>query len=378
MQSRAQTLAAEAGFAHSGIAAVPAVGSDDDRRERARFERWVERGHAGTMEYLKRRNEAGRLVRSSVREAVPWARSVIVCMADYTNPAQPYSTGDAPEGTGWIARYAWSGHEGKPADYHKILLRRLERLRDRLVEEFGDFEARCYVDTGPLVERVYAQYAGLGWIGKNTTLLNQQLGSWLFLGVIVTSLDLPEDQLAIPAADRCGSCSRCIDACPTGALIGARQMDASRCISYLTIEHRGSIPEDLREGIGRQVFGCDICQDVCPWNSRRRSLPSGSVEGGLRRRPEGDPELGVREELVNPALDWLAGMDEAAFGRYFYGSPVKRTKFAGLRRNIAIAMGNSRRHAFLPRLREWANDPDEVLAEASRWAISRIEGRDGS
>lgn len=365
MQIRIQTLAEEAGFAASGIASVPAFGSEEDVRERARFEQWVEQGRAGTMEYLKRRNEAGRLVRSSVREAVPWARSVIVCVANYNGP-QPYSTDAAPEDAAWIARYALSGHDGRPTDYHKVLLRRLERLRERLAEELGEFEARCYVDTGPLVERVYAQYAGLGWIGKNTTLLNQQLGSWLFLGVILTSLELPEGGLAIPAADRCGSCTRCIDACPTGALVGPREMDASRCISYLTIEHRGSIPEDLREGIGRQVFGCDICQDVCPWNSRRR-VPVGS-----------DPELAAREELVNPALDWLAGMDEAAFGRYFFGSPVKRTKFSGFRRNVAIAMGNSGQRRFVPRLREWAEDEDAVVAEASQWAIATIEARSRS
>jgi epoxyqueuosine reductase len=242
------------------------------------------------------------------------------------------------------------------------MLRRLERLRTRLAAEFGVFEARCYVDTGPLVERVYGRYAGLGWVGKNTCLLNQNLGSWLFLGVILTSLQVPADEAALPAADRCGSCTRCIDACPTSALVAPRQMDASRCISYLTIEHREEIPSELREGIGRQVFGCDICQDVCPWNGRRR-VPVGR-----------DPELEARRELVNPALEWLAEMEEEEFGRRFFGSPIKRAKFSGFRRNLAIAMGNSGNSKFLPRLHEWARTKNGVIAEASRWAIARIEG----
>jgi len=352
-------FAEEAGFDRAGVAAVPAPGSDEDRTERARFEQWIAAGHAGSMEYLKRRNEAGRLVRSSLREAVPWARSVVVCVTNYNREA-PYSTDPAPEGSGWIARYAWSGSHGRPADYHKVLLKRLERVRERMSEEFGEFEARCYVDTGPVVERVYAQYAGLGWIGKNTCLLNQELGSWLFLGVILTSLELPASDAAVLAPDRCGSCTRCIDACPTGALIAPRQMDASRCISYLTIEHRGEVPLELREGIGRQIFGCDICQDVCPWNSRRR-VPE-----------QADKELAPRGELINPALAWLAEMDESAFGRYFYGSPVKRTRYSGFRRNLAIAMGNSGQAAFLPRLQAWARSGDATLAEASQWAINRI------
>jgi epoxyqueuosine reductase len=202
-------------------------------------------------------------------------------------------------------------------------------------------------------------------VGKNTCLLNQKLGSWLFLGVILTSLEVPAGEAALTAADRCGSCTRCIDACPTDALVAPRQMDASRCISYLTIEHRGSIPEELREGIGRQVFGCDICQDVCPWNRRLRA-PVGR-----------DPELEARRELVNPALGWLGGLDETEFGRQFFGSPVKRTKFEGFRRNVAIAMGNSGKREFLPLLHGWAQAAEKAVTEASEWAIARIEGTRG-
>jgi epoxyqueuosine reductase len=357
MQNRIDEMARKAGFDAAGIAAVPAPGSAEDREERGRFIDWVDAGRAGEMEYLKRRDEAGALVRSSLRVALPWARSVIVCAANY-NSAEPRSTDPAPHGTAWIARYAWTGSGDRPSDYHKVLLRKLENLRDRLAEEMSAFESRCFVDTGPVVERVYARYAGIGWVGKNTCILNQQLGSWLFLGVIVTSLELPEDQLTLPAADRCGSCTRCIDACPTNALTAPHQMDASRCIAYLTIEKRGEIPEDLRADMGRQVFGCDICQDVCPWN---------------RRAPaSADPDLAPRKPLVNPPLDWLAEIDEAQFGRWFNGSPVRRAKWGGLRRNLAIAMGNSGQQRFLPILGQWSADTDPVVADAARWAIQSL------
>lgn len=356
------TLAQQAGFALAAVAPVPSAGSETTREERGRFEQWIESGAAGEMEYLKRRNDGGELVRSSLHAVFPWARSVIVCAANY-NSDQPRSVDPAPEGTGWIARYAWSGTQKpdekgpRPSDYHKVLLKRLETLAAALKERTGAFQSRCYVDTGPLVERVYARYAGVGWTGKNTCILNQQLGSWLFLGVILTSLDLSPDQFPQIAADRCGSCTRCIDACPTQALT-PYLMDATRCISYLTIEKRGAIPEELREGMGRQVFGCDICQDVCPWNRR---APAGS-----------DAELAPRAALVNPALEWLARMSEQDFAQWFYGSPVKRAKFEGLRRNVAIAMGNSGLSRYLPQLEEWSGSDDSVLCETAAWAIRKV------
>jgi epoxyqueuosine reductase len=378
------SLAREAGFATAGIAAAPAPGSAEDAEERRRFANWINDGRAGTMKYLKRRDDSGELLRSSVRVALPWARSVIVCAANY-NSVQPLSTDQAPAGCGWIARYAITGQPplsqflptqsapesptstpsppDRPSDYHKVLLRRLEALRDRLATLLGAFESRCFVDTGPVVERVYARYAGIGWVGKNTCILNQQLGSWLFLGVIVTSLELP----AAPASsagfanlppDRCGSCTRCIDACPTGALTGPRQMDATRCIAYLTIEHRGPIQEELRPEIGRQVFGCDICQDVCPWN---------------RRAPiSADRDLAPRGALINPPLEWLASMNESAFDHWFNGSPIRRAKWSGFRRNLAIAMGNSGQARFLPILRSWSEDTDPVIAEAASWAARNL------
>ena len=254
------------------------------------------------------------------------------------------------------AKSAISAH--RPSDYHKVLLKRIRTLEAGLHTEFGEFEARGYVDTGPVVERSLATAAGLGWTGKNTCLIHPKLGSFGFLAVLLTSLEVSSDPPHLTVPDRCGSCTRCLDACPTNALTAPYQMDASKCISYLTIEHRGPIDATLMEGMGRQVFGCDICQDVCPWN---------------RKSPVSlDPELQARTELVNPALEWLAELDEAGFARTFFGSPVKRAKFSGLRRNVAIAMGNSGLAEFLPRLREWRAGNDETLADAAAWAIAQI------
>ena len=233
-------------------------------------------------------------------------------------------------------------------------------------------ELRSYVDTGPLVERVYAKYAGIGWMGKNTCIINQQLGSWLFLGVILTSLDFANDDFAnndsendhltadLPAPDRCGTCTRCIVACPTQAIVAPGELDARLCISYLTIEKRGEIPEELRTGMGRNVFGCDICQDVCPWN---RKAP---VTAATEFQP--------REGLVNPALDWLAEMRPEEFREVFRGSPVKRAKLSGLRRNAVIAMGNSGEHKFLPALKKLREDPDPIVAEHAHWAVKALDG----
>jgi epoxyqueuosine reductase len=357
-------LAQEAGFSKAGIAPIPQPGQPELTEFETYFENWIERGYAGEMEYLKRRDLDNRLLRSSLRIAVPWARSVIVCAANY-NADAPRSIDPVSSESAWIARYAWTGYQSEssqdpspPSDYHDVLLVRLKKLEQRLQQELGPFPSRCYVDTGPLVERVYALHAGIGWIGKNTCILDQQLGSWLFLGVILTGLELPSGRPVTLPEDRCGSCTRCIDACPTGALIAPYQMDASLCISYLTIEKRGPIPEPLRSQMGRQVFGCDICQDVCPWN-RRAPLSA-------------DAELAVRPELVNPALAWLAELDAESFRTWFRQSPVQRTKLGGLLRNVAIAMGNSGLVGYLPKLREWAVAADPVLAEAAQWALARL------
>jgi epoxyqueuosine reductase len=336
-----------AGFELAGIAPVR------EFAELNHFPHWIEAGHAGEMKYLEARDESGQLKRSSLRSTAPWARSVIVCAINY-NTAHPYSTQVGDSERGWISRYAWSRE-----DYHEAVMRRLRSVEQQVQEDTRDrtpaLETRCYVDTGPLVERVYAKYAGVGWIGKNTCILNQKLGSWLFLGVILTSLELEAD---LPAPDRCGTCTRCIDACPTAAFIAPYELDSNKCIAYLTIEKRGAIPEEMREGIGRHVFGCDICQDVCPWN---RKAPVTGAE-----------EFQAREGLVNPALEWLAEMSAEEFREKFRGSPIRRTKRSGLRRNTVIAMGNSGDRKFLPLLERLTVDGDSVVAESAIWAAEKL------
>lgn len=359
-----RALALEAGFSEAGLVALPHANQE---RDAERYEEWVRAGRAGSMRYLERTDEDGRLLRARAGIPFPWARSVVVCFASYNSP-QPRSIDPAAEGAGWIARYAWSSRrdaEGvwRPSDYHKVLLKRMKTLEARLHQAFGAFEARGFVDTGPLLERALGEAAGLGWTGKNTCLIHPQLGSYGFLAVLVTSLEAEKQESPPALPDRCGSCRRCLDACPTGALIAPYQMDAARCISYLTIEHRGPIAPELMEGMGRQVFGCDICQDVCPWN-RKAALNLDPVRM--------DAELAARTELVNPALEWLAAMEEAEFEREFNGSPVRRAKFWGLRRNLAIAMGSSGRSEFAARLEKWSEAADEGLRSAARWALQKL------
>jgi epoxyqueuosine reductase len=224
-------LAQEAGFSKAGIAPIPSPGDQADYPGLSHFEPWIERGHAGEMQYLKRRDDANRLLRSSLRIAVPWARSVIVCAANY-NADAPKSIDPAAAESAWIARYAWTGQDsGQASDYHDVLLARLKKLEQSLQQALGPFLSRCYVDTGPLVERIYAKYAGIGWIGKNTCIIDQELGSWLFLGVILTGLELPSTGPIHLPEDRCGSCRRCINACPTGALVAPYERWMQACVS---------------------------------------------------------------------------------------------------------------------------------------------------
>jgi epoxyqueuosine reductase len=336
--------ALQAGFDLAGIAPVR------DFPELDYFPEWISSGHAAEMKYLEARDEAGNLKRASLRSTAPWARSVIVCAINY-NTAEPYSTEFHDSERGWISRYAWS-----QKDYHDAVMRKLREVEGILRNAVNpELQTRCYVDTGPLVERIYAKYAGVGWIGKNTCIINQKIGSWLFLGVILTSLELPPD---LPAPDRCGTCTRCIAACPTDAILAPYQLDSNRCISYLTIEKRGAIPEELREGMGQHVFGCDICQDVCPWN---RKAPGTAAA-----------EFQPREGLVNPALQWLAEMTAEGFRETFRGSPIRRAKHKGIRRNAAIAMGNSGDSRFQPILQKLRVDEDPVVAESADWALKRL------
>ncbi len=362
--SHAQTraLALEAGFTEAGLVALP---HEAEERDAVRFDQWIAEGNAGSMHYLERKGTDGQLLRARVANPFPWARSAIVCFANY-NSAEPHSTEPAGQGTGWIARYAFTSKQvqgrRQPSDYHKVLKHRLDALEAQLHAALGNFEARAYVDTGPVVERSLAVAAGLGWTGKNTCLIHPKLGSFGFLAVLLTNLSVQADQAPIAVKDHCGTCRRCIEACPTNALAVPYRMDATRCISYLTIEHKGPIAPELMQGMGRQVFGCDICQDVCPWNQK-----------AMRKSPVAqDPDLAPRPELVNPALDWLASLSEADWEQQFNGSPIRRAGFTGLQRNIAIAMGNSGLAHFAPQLEAWSAAADKALRSAAQGALLKL------
>jgi len=339
--ARVAQLAHECGFELAGVTRSLPLADDA-----ARYRRWVERGYAGAMGYLTDRRAA---VREDPRRMLPGARSIISVGKLYST-AQPRSTEWSDPNAGWISRYAWGD------DYHDLMRSGLEQLAARLGP---DHEFRICVDTAPLLERSYAREAGLGWIGKNTCLINQEMGSWLFLGEILTSLELAPDS---PPPDRCGTCTRCIDACPTQAIAPeGYDIDARRCIPYFTIELRGSVPEEMRAGIGQHVFGCDICQDVCPWNGR----------APLTEEPAFEPRH------FAPPLVALAELTEDQFREVFRASPIQRAKYAGFLRNVAIAMGNSGHSGFRDPLERLAAFPDEVVAEHARWALARI-GVNGS
>ncbi|MES1255831.1 MAG: tRNA epoxyqueuosine(34) reductase QueG [Acidobacteriota bacterium] len=298
--------ARDLGFELCGVA--PA----GDLPELAAFEGWLARGYAGEMAYLHRSAEQ----RADVRRVLPSARSVIVTGTVY-NTRHPYSTECADPDRAQIARYAWGD------DYHDVIGGRLHALLAWMREASPvAFDACAYVDTGPVQERVYARHAGIGWIGKNTCVINPELGSWIFLAEIICSLPLEADA---PSLDQCGTCTLCIDACPTGALAGGA-LDATRCISYLTIEQRGPIPDDAAASIGSHVYGCDICQEVCPWNQ----LTAVSD----------DPAWQPRQAWLGARISTLAAMTDDDLRSAMRGSAMKRTKVSGLRRNLAVGLAN--------------------------------------
>ena len=306
--------ALELGFDLCGIAPAAAF------PELAFLRQWIDRGYAGTMAYLPRTAER----RSDVRRVVPTARSVIMTGTIY-NTDKPYSTERADPARGEVARYAWG------PDYHEVLGARLEALLAWMRQEHPQpFEARAYVDTGPVQERVYAQYAGLGWIGKNTCLINQEAGSWILLAEIICSLPLEPDP---PSLDQCGSCTLCLEACPTGAFVEPHVLDATKCISYLTIEYRGDIPEQHRAAIGNHVFGCDICQEVCPWN--------GAI-GMVRMARDGS--WSPDHEMSTPDLRELSRRSDQEIDAAIAGTPLTRAGVKGLRRNIEVAVENLERN----------------------------------
>ena len=345
------------GFDLCGVAPVAA----EHLAELSRLPEWLDRGYAGEMRYLHDPR------RSDPRRVLDGARSVIVVAINYNTPHPPADAAhaDVAAPRGWISRYAWGD------DYHDVLREKLNALIAEMRAQISEpFEARAYVDTGPIIERVAAKYAGLGWLGKNTCLIHPQLGSWLFLGVILTTLALdptlsPGEP---PPPDFCGTCTRCLDACPTQAFPQPYVLDARRCISYLTVELRGEIPEEFRAQVGNAVIGCDICQDVCPWNRKAPVAALAAFE--------------PRERLLAPELEWLASLTREEFSAVFRKSAVKRAKWRGIVRNACVALGNSaasldpaarrRVTALLDRL---ASSDDAVISSHARWALAKWETR---
>jgi len=332
-----------AGFDLCGVAPIA------DFPELNFLSEWLARGYAGEMHYMHRTAER----RASARVVMPSARSVISLGVVY-NTDRPYSTQSNDASRAAIARYAWGD------DYHVVIEQRLDQLVDRLRAIAGEeFEARAYVDTGPVQERVYAQYAGLGWIGKNTCLINEDLGSWIFLSEILCSLPLEPDE---PGFDQCGTCARCIEACPTGALVDAGVLDSTRCLSYLTIELKGSIPEKHRDLVGPHAYGCDICQEVCPWN----------ISPGTGR--SADAQWQARNGLDGPRLIDLWNRSDDELRVLLKGSAMKRAGVKRLRRNIAVAIGNSGDRTAATSLAS-CNEPtatDPLVAEHVAWAIEKL------
>lgn len=329
-------MARRSGFELSGIAQASPSADIDLYRD------WVQSGLAGPLAYLT--DHRGD-IRQDPRLLLPSARSIL-CLGKL------YKTVDFPDPP--VSRYAWGSE-----DYHDILRRSMTDLVGRLHARWGPFESRICVDTAPLLERSYARQAGLGWIGRNTCLINQQQGSWFFLGEVLVSIELPPDT---PPPDRCGSCRLCIDSCPTQALVPSPaasgfRLDANLCISTLTIEQKGPVNESLRPAIGHRLFGCDVCQDVCPWNRR---APSTS-------------EPGFQPILAAPDLDELAALTPEEFRARFRQTPIWRVKYSGWLRNIATAMGNSGSPRYRPALERLAAHDDPAVAAHAKWALARLE-----
>jgi epoxyqueuosine reductase len=339
LAARVKQHALELGFELAGIApATPADGFDSLRA-------WLERGYAGEMEYMNRHAEARRHPSS----ILPGVRSVVMVGLNY----KPEDTEQSAVAGAKVARYALG------ADYHDVLRERLNQLLGRISDDAPGCRGRTVVDTAPLLERDFARRAGLGWFGKNTMLLNKHLGSCFFIGALLLDLELEPD--APHETSHCGTCTACLDACPTQAFTAPGQLDARRCISYLTIELRGPVSDDLRSQMGDWLFGCDICQEVCPWN---RKAPPGK-----------EPAFAPRPDLEAADPVDLLGLSEEEFRRRFRGTALMRTKRRGLLRNAALVLGNRGDPASLPVLEKARLDPEPVVREAAEWAIQRIKER---
>ena len=344
--SEIKARAAELGFDLCGIAPVAA------HKELDFFPEWLSRGYAGEMQYLERTAER----RADVRAVMPGARSVI-CLGTVYNTDRPYSTEHAAgRSPALIARYAWGD------DYHDVVEKRMDALVQWIRGAAGpDVELRAYVDTGPVQERVYAQYAGLGWIGKNTCVINPEIGSWIFLSEILCSVALDPDP---PALDQCGTCRLCIDACPTGAIVDPYVLDATRCLSYVTIEVRGEIPIDQRESLGGHVYGCDVCQEVCPWNAQPPA-----------EDPAGSPWL-PRAVFDGRSLGDLWRTPDTTLRAAMKHSAMSRAGLTRFRRNLAVCAGATADADALAALRE-VDEPscdDPIVAEHINWALTLVPG----
>jgi epoxyqueuosine reductase len=336
--SSIRSRARELGFEKVGIARVGAAPHGEF------LERWLGDAFHGEMSYMAREPER----RRDPALYLPGARSVVVVAKNYQSPGRH---SEDPR-VGRISRYAWGD------DYHEVLGEKLHDLR-RHLESLGG-RARVCVDTGAVLEKPWAQAAGLGWQGKHSNLIARDFGSWLFLGELVTDLDLEPD--APYPRDFCGTCTRCIDLCPTRAIVAPYVVDSRRCISYLTIEHRGPIPRELRPLMGNLVFGCDICQDVCPWNKFAQVAP--------------EPEFRARDGNVTPSLIELMGLTREQFSRRFKESPVKRAKYPGFLRNVAVALGNSGDPAAVPALEKALAHEEPLVRGHAAWALGRLGARE--
>jgi epoxyqueuosine reductase len=350
LSAQIRSWARELGFDAVGIAPV------GPSAHAGRYRAWVEAGHAGEMHYLAREDAVAK--RADPTRVVPGARSAVVVAREYFVREEPGLADDPSRGV--FARYA------RNDDYHDVLTPRLIALQERINEELVPVRGRAYVDTGPVLERDLARRAGLGWFGKNTMLIQPRRGSYAFLGVILLDVELEHDAPFEP--DRCGTCTRCLDGCPTGALLGrddrgAPRMDARRCISYLTIELRGPIPRELRPLLGNRIYGCDICQEVCPFNRKFSEVTD---------EPAFWPRPGVHgEELVK-----LMSLSQEEFSRRFKGSPVKRAKRRGLLRNVAVALGNWGSPAAVPVLVTALSDDEPLVRGHAAWALGSIASRE--
>ena len=313
------------------------------------FAEWLRRGFSGELGYMKRTEE----LRRNPHRLVPWAVSVVSVGMNYYAPfPRPEPS---PQPSGWISRYAWGD------DYHHLIQAKLESLLDAIRQiADGPIQGKAFVDSGPVLEREFAGVAGIGWIGKNTHLISPQKGSWFFLGELFLSLPLAYDR---PIRDRCGKCDLCLEACPTGAFVGPYVLDARRCISYLTIELKGFIPRHLRPLVGNHIFGCDICQEVCPYN--------------VKARPTMEQKYAPRAGLYAPDLIPLLFLDEEEFRRRFRGSPVLRAKRKGFLRNVAVALGNAKSREATAALIQSLNDEEALVRGHVAWALGQIGSPEG-